>query len=195
MHYHLIIIVFILSVKSSVAQNIDLNILKPINSGEYATWDKTMKLTSHGVYPFMGGSAAALLITGYAKKDSLMIRNGYKTVFALGTSILLTEGIKISVKRNRPFKKYPDDITARAHASGYSFTSGHTSAAFCTATALSLSTKKWYVAIPAYTYAGLIGYSRMRLGVHYPSDVLGGMIIGIGTSLLTWQADKWINKK
>jgi membrane-associated phospholipid phosphatase len=34
----------------------------------------------------------------------------------------------------------------------------------------------------------------MRLGVHFPSDVLGGMVIGIGTSLLVFQIDKWMQK-
>ena len=62
-------------------------------------------------------------------------------------------------------------------------------------TAVSLSYKKWYVTVPAYAYASLVGYSRMRLGMHYGSDVLGGMIIGIGSGLLTWQLDKTFNKK
>jgi membrane-associated phospholipid phosphatase len=35
----------------------------------------------------------------------------------------------------------------------------------------------------------------MRLGMHFPSDVLGGMVIGIGAGLLTWQLDKAINQK
>ncbi|MBK7817865.1 MAG: phosphatase PAP2 family protein [Sphingobacteriaceae bacterium] len=93
---------------------------------------------------------------------------------------------------DRPFVTHPNDITQKTHVGPLSFPSGHTTAAFATATALTLSTKKWQFAVPAYAYAGLVGYSRMRLGVHYPSDVLGGMIIGIGSGLLTWQIDKWI---
>ncbi|MEI8136921.1 MAG: phosphatase PAP2 family protein, partial [Bacteroidota bacterium] len=49
--------------------------------------------------------------------------------------------------------------------------------------------------VPAYAYAGFVGYSRIRLGMHYGSDVLGGMIIGIGSGLLTWKLDKELNKK
>ena len=154
-----------------------------------------MKVTSDGIYPFMVISPAAIWLTGYVNKDEAMKRNGVKTVVAIGATLLITEGFKQSIKRPRPYSSAPEDIISRCKTSGFSFPSGHTSVAFATATALTLSTKRWYVAVPAFTYAGLIGYSRMRLGAHYASDVLAGIIVGVGTSLLTWQCDKWINNK
>ncbi|MGZ3885430.1 MAG: phosphatase PAP2 family protein [Bacteroidia bacterium] len=178
----------------AVSQNADLRLLKAINATDHPKWDNAMKITSDGIYPFMGLSTAGLLITGYIQKDPVMIRNGWKTGIAIGTTLLLTEGLKYSVQRKRPFVAYPDEIVCRKQESGFSFPSGHTSAAFSTATALTLSTKKWYVGVPAYAYASLVAYSRMRLGVHYPSDVIAGIVLGIGTSLLTWQVDKWMNK-
>jgi membrane-associated phospholipid phosphatase len=54
---------------------------------------------------------------------------------------------------------------------GLSFPSQHTSFAFATATALSLQYRKWWVVVPAYTWAAMVGYSRLYLGQHYPSDV------------------------
>ena len=189
------ILIFLLFYFSIHSQNADFRGVKNLNKNEYPVWDKTMKGVSFTVYPFMGASVGTLLIDGYCKKDPVMIRNGYKTAIALGVNILFTEGAKYSFKRKRPFEEYPNDIVMRMKATGYSFPSGHTSSAFCTATCLTLSTKKWFVAVPAYSYAGLIAYSRMRLGVHYPSDVLGGVLVGIGSGLLTWQIDKWVNKK
>lgn len=188
-------IVFILLSFRLYSQNADLRILKSINQTDHPAWDKTMKVTSDGVYPFMVISPAALWITGYVNKDENMKRNGIKTVIAIGANIVITEGLKETIKRPRPYNSYPDDIIARKKSPGFSFPSGHTSSAFATATALTLSTKKWYIAVPAFTYAGVVGYSRMRLGAHYGSDVLAGIIVGIGTSLLTWQCDKWINNK
>ncbi|GAB2971723.1 hypothetical protein GCM10027049_01640 [Mucilaginibacter puniceus] len=67
--------------------------------------------------------------------------------------------------------------------------------AFATATSLSLSFPKWYVIIPSYTYAAAIGYSRMYLGVHYPTDVLAGALLGTGTAFLTWKLQKILFKK
>jgi undecaprenyl-diphosphatase len=177
------------------SQNIDLRILRSINKTDHKLWDESMKVTSDGIYPFMVISPAALWLTGYINKDETMKRNGVKTVVAIGATLLITEGLKESVRRPRPYSSAPDDVIPRCKTSGFSFPSGHTSAAFATATALTLSTKKWYVGVPAFTYAGFVGYSRMRLGAHYASDVLAGIIVGVGTSLLTWQCDKWINNK
>ena len=177
------------------AQNTDLGILKSVNAKDYPNWDEAMRWTSDGVYPFMALSAGGIWLNGYIKKDDVMMRNGYKSVIAIGSTILITEALKRTIKRPRPYNEYPDEIILRTRKSGFSFPSGHTGAAFSTATALTLSTRKWYVAVPAYAYAGMVGYSRLRLGAHYGSDVLAGIIVGIGTSLLTWQVDKWVNQK
>ncbi|MCC6370880.1 MAG: phosphatase PAP2 family protein [Bacteroidia bacterium] len=157
-------------------------------------WDAGMKGVSYAPYAVMPSAIAATWAHGYFNKDKVMMRNGYKSAIAVGLAMITTSGLKIAINRTRPFKEYPNDITLRVKEPGpYSFPSGHTTSAFATATALSLSYKKWYVAVPSYLYAGFVGYSRMRLGVHYPSDVLGGMAIGIGAGFLTWWVDKKVN--
>lgn len=178
------------------SQNLDYKILKSINQTDMPCWDKTMKGVSFSVYPAMPVSAVGIWTHGYINKDEIMMRNGYKSAVSIAFAIGVTSGLKYAVNRTRPYKEYPNDIIQRGKTEGpYSFPSGHTTAAFATATAVSLSYKKWYVTVPAYAYASLVGYSRMRLGMHYGSDVLGGIIIGIGSGLLTWQLDKAFNKK
>lgn len=176
------------------AQSSDFSMLRKINKNEHPQWDKTMKLTSHSIYPVMVAAPGTLFLTGYINNDKIMMRNGVKTGATIGINLLLTTGLKYSIQRPRPFDQYPNDIIKRTDASGFSFPSGHTSTAFATATALTLSSKKWYVAVPSYAYACAVGYSRMRLGVHFPSDVLGGMVVGIGSTLLVFQIDKWLQK-
>ena len=176
------------------AQSTDFSMLRKINKNEHPQWDKTMKLTSHSIYPVMVAAPGTLFLTGYINNDKIMMRNGVKTGATIGINLLLTTGLKYSIHRPRPFDQYPNDIIKRTDASGFSFPSGHTSTAFATATALTLSSKKWYVAVPSYAYACAVGYSRMRLGVHFPSDVLGGMVVGIGSTLLVFQIDKWLQK-
>jgi undecaprenyl-diphosphatase len=71
-----------------------------------------------------------------------------------------------------------------------SFPSGHTSSAFNTATFICLTYPKWYVIAPAALWATSVAYSRMYLGVHYPSDVLAGAVLGAGTAYLTYYLNK-----
>lgn len=190
----LILIFLIAQLYVVYSQNLDFSMLRAINKNEHPNWDKTMKITSESIYPAMVIAPGSLILSGYVNNDKIMMRNGAKTGVAIGLNVLLTSGLKYAINRPRPFAKYPNDIVKRTHAGKYSFPSGHTSTAFATATALTLSTKKWYVALPSYAYACAVGYSRMRLGVHFPSDVLGGMVIGIGSSLLIFQIDKWMQK-
>lgn len=193
MKNNLIIIILCLAV-GGYSQSLDFSILKAINKNEHPNLDISMRITSASIYPAMVITPGSLLLSGYINHDDVMMRNGIKSGAAIGLSLLLTSGLKFSINRPRPFVQYPNDIIKRTDAGKYSFPSGHTSTAFATATALTLSTKKWYVAVPSYAYACAVGYSRMRLGVHFPSDVLGGMIVGIGSSLLVFQIDKWLQK-
>lgn len=190
-----IIFIFILFSTKLFSQNIDIDLLKTVNKNDMPCWDKTMKGFSFSAYPVGVVSPLGILAHGYIKKDKALIRNGYKSCITLGVAMTISTALKYSIQRERPFKRYPLDIIQRDEVGTASFPSGHTTAAFASATVLSLSYKKWYVALPAYAYAGLMGYSRMRLGVHYPSDVLGGMVLGIGTGLLTWQIDKMLQRK
>lgn len=65
----------------------------------------------------------------------------------------------------------------------YSFPSGHTFAAFTVAYCIYYYHRK--AGIMAFVLAGIIGFSRLYLFVHFPTDVLAGMILGILTGMLT----------
>jgi undecaprenyl-diphosphatase len=117
-------------------------------------------------------------------KNSKTIR-GY---FFILTAVLLVSGavtftIKSVTYRDRPFDKH-SVIMKRSTGGDSSFPSGHTLEAFAMAMAFSglFNSRRKYL-IPLFLWATLVGYSRVALGVHYPSDVFGGMILG---SLIGW---------
>lgn len=176
------------------AQNADIEILSDINARSYPQWDKGMDYTSSSVYPALAIVPGTMLITGLATKNKDLQRSALKTGIGIGVNTLITTGLKYGINRPRPYETYPNLVVKRTSTGPYSFPSGHTSYAFSLATSATLATKKWYVAVPCYVYAGTVGYSRMRLGAHYPSDVLAGALIGIGSSWLVWKLDKWMNR-
>jgi len=61
--------------------------------------------------------------------------------------------------------------------SGYSFPSSHAANNFAIATFLSYHYRRW--AWACYTFAGLMAFSRVSVGVHYTSDILGGALLGV----------------
>ncbi|MFO7615689.1 MAG: phosphatase PAP2 family protein [Bacteroidales bacterium] len=68
----------------------------------------------------------------------------------------------------------------------YGFVSTHTSNSFALAMLAILVFKRCWLTISLLAWAGLISYSRIYLGVHYPGDVLGGMVLGVATSLVVY---------
>ncbi|MBN9300068.1 MAG: phosphatase PAP2 family protein [Filimonas sp.] len=177
---------FVTNVRS---QNIDINILKSINPDNPSS--KVWRGASGSTYPIAFGAPVALLAYGLIKHDEKTKLNAYEAIGSLAISTAVMEGLKFSINRSRPAETYPNDVFPYKDEHGKSFPSGHTSLAFATATTLSLEYKKWYIVVPAYLWAGSVGYSRMYLGVHYPSDVLGGAIVGTGGAFLS----HWLTKK
>ena len=105
----------------------------------------------------------------------------------------MTTAIKYSINRQRPFVTYPI-IVNQTESTSPSLPSMHTSIAFSTATSLSISFPKWYVIAPSFLWASTVGYSRLHLGAHYPTDVFAGAIVGAGSAYLTYKLNKWIRK-
>ena len=173
-------------------QNADINILKDINLHRNKSLDGTMFVLTNSVYPVSGIIPITELAVGYARHDSALVSRGYTTIAGLGVNFIVTFGLKYAVNRKRPYVTY-SFLEPYQHDTDPSFPSGHTSFAFNTATSLFLIFPKWYVAVPAYAWAATIAYTRMDLGMHYPTDLLAGTIVGAGSSLLSYKGNQWIH--
>ncbi|MDR6941194.1 phosphatase PAP2 family protein [Mucilaginibacter pocheonensis] len=129
------------------------------------------------------GIPAGLLAGGIISNNKEMRQNSLYIASSTALSFGLTFLIKHIVKRPRPFVQNIN-IVPVYRAGSTSFPSGHTSSSFATATALSRAYPKWYVIAPAYLWAGSVSYSRMYLGVHYPTDVAAGAALGVGSAFI-----------
>ena len=187
-------IFFLLSVFAVSAQNLDIDLLKKINVNRNTAFDPALKSITNTAVPLSIATPVVMYTIGLIHKDSLIKQ---KAVFIGETflaSAFVTIASKSIFKRDRPYVTHPS-IQPLSVEGSYSMPSGHTSSAFATATSLSMAFPKWYIVVPSFVWASSVGYSRMHLGVHYPSDVLVGALVGSGSAVLMYKANQWLTKK
>lgn len=116
----------------------------------------------------------------------------YRLTLSQGVTYGLVVGLKLAVGRPRPYVRRP--LVSRASRYGPSqgekyqaFPSGHAAVSAALATSWSLTHPRWYVVGPSATWAAGVALSRLYLGVHYPSDVLVGTVLGAGLAALLHQ--------
>lgn len=126
----------------------------------------------------------ALLIPKKTRKIGAM-----SAVALLGSLVINNHIIKNLVQRPRPFVTFTDIQILIPTPSEFSFPSGHTSSSFAAAAVFYRFLPK-KLGVPSVVLAGLIGFSRLYVGVHYPTDVLAGVIMGI---LLSYMAEFLVN--
>jgi membrane-associated phospholipid phosphatase len=174
------------------SQDWDINLLKKINGSYTEQVGKPMHVFTESVTPVAIGAPLTLFCVSLIKKDKRLAYDGLTLVSAELINSIITTSMKLGIKRERPFSAYPNDINKHTSGGSYSYPSGHTSLAFTVATSLSLTYPKWYIILPSYVWASGIGYSRMYLGVHYPTDVLMGATVGTVSSVLTHYGRKYL---
>jgi membrane-associated phospholipid phosphatase len=175
-------------------QNADIRILSEINLNRNKDLDNVFRGITNTAGPVAFGMPVVLFAVSLIKEDSLLRRNSIYIGASVLSSAIITNILKYSINRPRPYITYPY-IDQSTSGGSPSFPSGHTSDAFAFATSVSIAWPKWYVIVPSYVWAGAVAYSRMDLGVHYPSDVLAGAIIGAGSAYLCYRGRKWLNRK
>lgn len=134
----------------------------------------------------MGGAtftlATALLYALLAPTPWSM--TGWQCLAAVILSHLPVAVVKRKFKRLRPYQALPDVKTCRKPLQDSSFPSGHTTAIFAWLVPILLTASVGlFIIVPAAIVIGLsVGWSRMYLGLHYPSDVAAGALIGTATA-------------
>ena len=112
-------------------------------------------------------------------------KTGYAAALIFG-AIVTNLLLKNIVARPRPFAEIEALIPMITKPKDFSFPSGHTTASFAVALVMLRMLPKKF-GIPAVVLAALVAFSRLYLGVHYPTDVLTGFVIAlVGSMLSVW---------
>ena len=153
----------------------ELGILETLQTWHTPVWDTIMKSVT-----FLGDKGWFWIVVALAlccfRKTRKM---GMTAMIAMIFGLIIGNGIlKNVIGRDRPY--WLDDVIRSnlivKELSDYSFPSGHTQASFAAAVSFFFYDKKWGSA--AMLLAFLIGFSRLYIGVHFPTDVLAGAILG-----------------
>lgn len=176
------------------AQNWDINTLKRVNGwdgGFVRNYSKVISKTT----PFVAlGVPVSLAAYAGISKNEPLLKDALYIGSSVAEAVVITYGMKHAVGRERPYEKYPGLLVVRKEESSPSFPSAHTASAFALATSLSIRYPKWYVIAPSAAWACSVGFARMNEGVHYPSDVIAGAVIGAGCAVVNIYVNKWLNK-
>ena len=127
------------------------------------------------------GIAASMALLGGSRGR----RAAFEGLLAIGTtSAAVNLGIKPLARRPRPARAEPAPFGDRyvPMPTSTSFPSGHAASAFAFASAIARETPR--LAVPIGLLAGAVAHSRVHTGVHYPSDVVIGSILGAGTAAM-----------
>ena len=103
---------------------------------------------------------------------------GFMVLVALLLATVMGEGLlKHIIQRPRPYDDFPSVQLLIAKSTAYSFPSGHATSSFAVAAVLARYLKK-YAAV-FWSLAALIAFSRLYLFVHYPTDIIAGILLGL----------------
>ena len=141
-------------------------------------------------FSFIGEAGAAWLLLAVILIMRPQTRSGgiLMLICLLAGFLLNNVFIKNVVQRPRPYDMIPELNSILGEVAEWSFPSGHTCSSFACATALTLAFGKngaW-----AFIPASLIAVSRIYAGVHYPTDILGGMLVGTLLAILLFNVIK-----
>jgi len=170
---------FILLHVFKLLQNVDVQILVFINHNRFKRLDGFFIFITDVATVITYSFPIILLLYAIFKHRFLLQRKSWLILISLTINSAIIDIIKNYVRRPRPFITHPE-IHNLIPVFTSSFPSSHTAEVFMLATSFTLlfNSKKWWV-VAAWIWAVIVAYTRMALGVHYPSDELGSIAISV----------------
>lgn len=184
-----------------------MNYLMGLDGGLFhltnAVWTNPLLDTLMPALSWAGNLGAVWLvllgaIATFGKKTGRKIALAGLAALAIGFAS--SEVIKEITLRPRPFAVLPDVRLLVGAPHSYAFPSGHTTSAFAAASGAVLATRRLLGKVPAWGWgmlalAATIAYSRLYVGVHWPTDVAAGVVLGLASGWAgAWLAFRWWRK-
>jgi undecaprenyl-diphosphatase len=174
--------------------NYDMLLLTSINnlSGHLVWLDKLMMYVSEYGPAIFGLYLLALWFSGSTKME--LAKNRQNALYAFTSALVglgIAQVIGFAWFRNRPYVDHPIHLLLPANPDA-SFPSDHATGSFSIAGSLAISNALGGKLLLAL--AALVSFSRIYVGIHYPTDVIGGMLVGIISSWLVERYKEVLDK-
>jgi membrane-associated phospholipid phosphatase len=137
--------------------------------------------------------AALLVVGGVVGLTAPRVGPGITVLVAALLGHQIDDVLKEIVERPRPGAVLPD-LVPREVAEGFAFPSGHTTIAFALATAVAALLPARWRAVPFGLATG-VAVARMYVGVHWPTDLVGGAALGIALGTAAWMATDEVTRR
>lgn len=172
--------------------NFDCRLFRSINNSRSPLKTKVLNTFDNSMLPVSLLLPPSLFIYSRVKRNTYDENSAYLLFTSEFTNFALTFGIKTFFKRARPLNALQNVYSKGVPILDvYSFPSGHTSTSFSMATMFALRYPAYpQVYAPMFAWGMIIAYARPYFGMHYPSDLLAGALIGSGSSILIYSLRK-----
>jgi undecaprenyl-diphosphatase len=174
-------IILDISVEAGLSQTFDVEVFTAMNSLHPSTWmDSVMIILSmYGREVVWGALIVTLFFLGGEREKKAAITMGLLFLILTGAGYL----IKSFDSRLRPYDAIEGVHLLVPKEVDYSFPSGHTFIVVGGAVVAWFTLKRW-LAVLLTVEASLVAFSRVYVGVHYPTDLVGGTLLGAGFALI-----------
>lgn len=153
------------------------------SAGAHPALDSVMKAAAIGAELLFAAVVGVWFVIGWWTGRAPERRGAIAALLAAGGALVVNQVIAHLWDRPRPFIAHPGVVHLLvSHSTDASFPSDHAAAAFAIATVLLLAHRRlgFLVSLSGV----LVSYARVYVGDHYPSDVAGGAVVGVGAALV-----------
>ena len=144
------------------------------------SWHSTsLNISNAGVYG-LGAAAGGIFVTGLITHNEHATDTGIRSAEASVDSVILYAALKAVLARQRPYTGQGEGKFFSGNWTAGSFPSGHATFAWTLAAVMAHEYPNWPMRLLLYGAATAVSTTRVTGGVHFPSDVFAGSVIGYG---------------